>query len=100
MTEAQVTLRFEEGLAERTRIARELHDTLLQSFQALMNKRCRPYVRRANKSYRVDEACIKVGGKQKYLYRAVDSTGQTIDFLLTAKRDGAGAKRFFRKVFQ
>lgn len=36
MTEAQLTLRFEERLAERTRIARELHDTLLQSFQALM----------------------------------------------------------------
>lgn len=36
MTETQVTLRFEERLAERTRIARELHDTLLQSFQALM----------------------------------------------------------------
>jgi IS6 family transposase len=41
-----------------------------------------------------------VGGKSKYLYRAVDSTGQTIDFLLTAKRDAVGAKRFFRKVFQ
>src|SRR6201993_1570866 len=36
MTEAHLTLRFEERLAERTRIARELHDTLLQSFQALM----------------------------------------------------------------
>jgi signal transduction histidine kinase len=36
MTEAQLTLMFEERLAERTRIARELHDTLLQSFQALM----------------------------------------------------------------
>src|SRR6201993_35005 len=36
MTEAQLSLRFEERLAERTRIARELHDTLLQSFQALM----------------------------------------------------------------
>jgi signal transduction histidine kinase len=36
MTEAQLTLRFEERLSERTRIARELHDTLLQSFQALM----------------------------------------------------------------
>ena len=39
-------------------------------------------------------------GEQKYLYRAVDSTGQTIDFLLTAKRDAAAAKRFFRKAFQ
>ncbi len=36
LTEAQITLRFEERLAERTRIARELHDTLLQSFQGLM----------------------------------------------------------------
>ena len=36
--------------------------------------------------------------RHKYLYRAVDSTGQTIDFLLTAKRDAAGAKRFFRKA--
>ena len=33
-----------------------------------------------------------------YLYRAVDSTGQTIEFLLTAKRDAAGATRFFRKA--
>ena len=39
-------------------------------------------------------------GKEKYLYRAVDSTGQTIDFLLTAKRDTAAAKRFFRKMFR
>ena len=43
---------------------------------------------------------LKVRGQDRYLYRAVDSTGQTIDFLLTAKRDAAGAKRFFRKAFQ
>ena len=53
-----------------------------------------------NKSYRVDETYIKVKGQEKYLYRAVDSTGQTIDFLLTAKRDAAAAKRFFRKIFR
>jgi transposase, IS6 family len=40
----------------------------------------------------------KVKGEDKFLYRAVDSTGQTIDFLLTAKRDAAAAKRFFRKA--
>jgi transposase-like protein len=50
-----------------------------------------------NKSYRVDETYIKVKGEDKFLYRAVDSTGQTIEFLLTAKRDAAAAKRFFRK---
>ena len=42
---------------------------------------------------------LKVKGKDRYLYRAVDSTGQTIDFLLTAKRDTDAAKRFFHKVF-
>ena len=46
----------------------------------------------------MDETYIKVKGKDRYLYRAVDSTGQTIDFLLTAKRDAAAAKRFFRKA--
>ena len=46
----------------------------------------------------MDETYIKVTGKDRYLYRAVDSTGQTIDFLLTAKRDAAAAKRFFRKA--
>jgi transposase-like protein len=40
-----------------------------------------------------------VKGQEKYLYRAVDSAGQTIDFLLTAKRDANAAKRFFQKVF-
>jgi transposase, IS6 family len=41
-----------------------------------------------------------VKGKDRYLYRAVDSTGQTIDFLLTAKRDKASAKRFFQKALR
>jgi len=62
--------------------------------------RCRPHLKTTNKSYRVDETYIKVKGQEKYLYRAVDSTGQTIDFLLTAKRDAAAAKWFFRKVFR
>lgn len=41
-----------------------------------------------------------VKGKQKYLYRAVDSQGNTLDFLLTAKRDALAAKRFFRKMLK
>jgi transposase-like protein len=72
----------------------------VQAYAPEFNKRCRPYLKSTNKSYRVDETYIKVKGQERYLYRAVDSTGQTIDFLLTAKRDQAAAQRFFRKVFR
>ena len=70
----------------------------VQQYGPELEKRCRPHLKPTNKSYRVDETYIKVKGKDRYLYRAVDSTGQTIDFLLTAKRDAAAAKRFFRKA--
>ena len=50
--------------------------------------------------HRIDETDIKVKGKDRYLYRALDSTGQTIDFLLTAKRDQAAAKRFLRRAIE
>lgn len=72
----------------------------VQVYSPELDKRCRPYLSATNKSYRVDETYIKVGGHSKYLYRAVDSTGQTIDFLLTAQRDAAAAKRFFRKTLK
>jgi transposase, IS6 family len=71
----------------------------VQVYGPELNKRCRPHLKPTNKSYRVDETYIKVKGQEKYLYRAVDSTGQSIDFLLTAKRDKAAAQRFFQKVF-
>jgi IS6 family transposase len=58
----------------------------VQAYAPELNKRCRPHLKATNKSYRTDETSIKVKGKDKYLYRAVDSTGQTIDFLLTDKR--------------
>src|SRR5256714_14678087 len=51
-------------------------------------------------SYRIDETYIKVGTQCKYLYRAVDKEGQTIEFLLSAKRDVSAAKRFFKKVIR
>jgi transposase, IS6 family len=70
----------------------------VQAYAPELNKRCRPHLKPTNKSYRTDETYIKVKGEDKFLYRAVDSTGQTIDFLLTAKRDAAAAKRFFRKA--
>jgi len=48
----------------------------------------------------VDETYIKVKGQWRYLYRAVDSAGNTLDFLLTAKRDARAAKRFFYKTLK
>jgi transposase, IS6 family len=51
-----------------------------------------------NDSYRVDETYIKVKGKWMYLYRAVDSKGNTIDFMLATNRDVDAAKRFFKKA--
>ena len=50
----------------------------VQAFAPELNKRCRPHLKPTNKSYREDETYIKVKGEDKYLYRAVDSTGQTI----------------------
>ncbi len=47
---------------------------------------------------RVDETYIKVKGKWKYLYRAVDSKGKTLEFMLSAKPDARAAERFFRKA--
>jgi len=59
----------------------------VQRYSPEIEKRCRPHLRPTNDSYRVDETYIKVKGKWKYLYRAVDSKGNTIEFLLRAKRD-------------
>ena len=70
----------------------------VQRYGPELAARCRAFLKATNRSYRVDETYINVKGEDRYLYRAVDSTGQTIDFLLTAKRDKASAKRFFRKA--
>ena len=70
----------------------------IQVYAAEMEKRIRPHLRPTNGSWRGNETYFRVKGRWTYLYRAVDSRGQTIDFLLSAKRDVAAAKRFFRKA--
>lgn len=70
----------------------------VQAYSPELDKRCRPYLRPTNGSWRVDETYIEVKGKWKYLYRAVDSEGNTLDFMLSTKRDARAAKRFFRKA--
>jgi transposase-like protein len=68
------------------------------SYAPEIDKRIRPFLNPTNDSWRVDETYIEVKGEWKYLYRAVDSAGNPLDFMLSAKRDGKAAARFFRKV--
>ena len=69
-------------------------------FLPLLEKVFRKHKRPVVASWRMDETYIKVKGVWKYLYRAVDKEGQTVDFLLTAKLDKAAALRFFDKAMK
>jgi len=70
----------------------------VQRYAPELERRLRSRLRRTNDSWRVDETYIRVKGKWVYLYRAVDSSGATIDFLLSANRDAAAAERFLSKA--
>lgn len=72
----------------------------LQIYAPEINKRVRQHLKMSGTSYRVDKTYIKIGKKCKYLYRAVDKEGNTIEFLLSAKRDVTAAKRFFKKMMR
>ena len=90
---------LKEMMAERgikvdhTTIMRWVHQ-----YSPEIEKRIRRHLRPTNDSWRIDETYIKVKGKWKYLYRAVDSDGDTIDFMLSSKRDRKAAQRFFKKA--
>jgi IS6 family transposase len=70
----------------------------VQRFAPELEKRVRRHLRPCRGPWHVDETYVRVGGEWRYLYRAVDGTGQTIEFMLSAKRDKKAAKRFFRKA--
>ncbi len=70
----------------------------VRAYAGTLEQRVRQHLRPCIGSWRADETYIKVKGAWTYLYRAVDSLGQTIDFLLSVRRDAAAAKRFFRKA--
>ena len=70
----------------------------VQRYAPEMEQRIRRHLSPTNKSWRVDETYIRVKGRWCYLDRAIDSTGATIDFLLSALRDADAAKRLFRRA--
>ena len=68
----------------------------VQRYAPVLNQRIRREIRPPNRSWRVDETYVKVAGSWAYLYRAVDSAGETIEFMLSPKRDLIAAKLFLR----
>jgi transposase, IS6 family len=91
----------EELFAERGLAAD--HTTIwrwVQRYGSELGQRLRHHLKPTNKSWRVDETYVRVKGAWCYLYRAIDSTGATIDFLLSALHNAAAAKRLFRKALR
>ena len=70
----------------------------VQHYAPELDRRCRPHWKTAADSWRVDETYVKIKGVWTYLYRAVDSAGNTLDFWLSETRDTEAAKRFFHKA--
>ena len=68
----------------------------VQRYGPELEQRLRRHLKPTNKSWWVDETYLRVKGRWCYLYRAIDSAGATIDFLLSALRDADAAKRLFR----
>jgi len=66
----------------------------------LLDQECRVRKRAVGSSWRLDETYVRVKGVWKYLYRAVDKAGATVDFLLTAKRDRKAALRLLHKAIK
>lgn len=95
------TRNLEEMMEERGVLV--AHSTVSRwaiRFLPLLEKVFRKYKRAVGARWRMDETYVKVNGVWKYLYRAVDKAGHTVDFLLTARRDQAAARRFFAKAMR
>ncbi|RAS75599.1 IS6 family transposase [Priestia endophytica] len=89
-----VEMMEERGLSiAHTTIMRWVHQ-----YGPELDKRVQRHLKQTNDSWRVDETYTKVKGQWMYLYRAVDSEGNTIDFYLSKSRDTKAAKRFFKKA--
>ena len=97
-----LSLRNVEELLEERGLEAD-HTTVwrwVQRYGPELEQRLRRRLKPTNKSWRVDETYVRVKSRWCYLYRAIDSAGATIDFLLSAQRDAAAAKRLFRKALR
>ena len=72
----------------------------IQRYAPQLEKEVRWYQGYTGGSWRVDETCIRVNGEWKWLFRAVDKQGRTVDFLLTHRRNAKAARRFLAKALR
>ena len=92
---------IEDLLAERgITVSREAIRLWWIKFGALYFRRLKRKHRGYGDTFYIDEAFIKINDKQHYLWRAVDQDGEVVDVYLQEKRDGAAAKRFFRRLIR
>ena len=92
---------IEDRLAERgITVSHESIRLWCIKFGAIYTRRLKRKHRGYGDTFYIDEVFIKINGKQNYLWRAVDQDGEVVDVYLQAKRDGAAAKRFFRRLIR
>ena len=70
----------------------------VHQYSSIINRKVKKHLRQTNDSWRMDETYLKIKGIDHYLYRAVDSDGNTIDFWLSKNRDKKAAKNFLNKA--
>lgn len=92
---------IEDLLAERgITVSREAIRLWCIKFGAIYTRRLKRKHRGYGDTFYIDEVFVKINGIQHYLWRAVDQDGEVVDVLLQARRDGATAKRFFKRLLR
>ena len=89
-----VIMAEERGLSvAHTTVMRWVHE-----YAPKLEEKIKQHIKKSGDSYRIDETYIKIKGEWRYLYRAVDSQGNTLDWMLSVYRNKKAAKKFFKKI--
>ena len=92
---------IEDLLAQRgIAVSREAIRLWCIKFGAIYTRRLKRKHRGYGDTFYIDEVFVKINGIQHYLWRAVDQDGEVVDVFLQARRDGAAAKRFFKRLLR